>query len=253
MVQNTMRNGYNYFSRLIYTNSLQKLTIHDILTTYRMLDHFPIRTEMTPQSKIHIVQKIIIELSNRQLSLKTILNYFLEYINDSRNLGAILSCIERYIKPGEYWNTVKNLVLRLPLDKFIIEKILCDCIKNGNLIDIEDINNNLISKASPIAISILDKDVLESFKSLLAEKTANDSHPVVLVQNFGEKASETIASPDRSTSLSQTESLKRDNTFINKNANKIEDHSTEINEELYDNFIIRPIGNYFIVGCIRKT
>ncbi|KYM87377.1 hypothetical protein ALC53_03564 [Atta colombica] len=69
---------------------------------------------------------IIKELLNRQLSLKAIVNHLVEYIpiNDSNNLMNILECIEKYIKRGEYWNTVRTLVLRLPPDKQRFKSIL---------------------------------------------------------------------------------------------------------------------------------
>ncbi|KYN45311.1 hypothetical protein ALC56_00157 [Trachymyrmex septentrionalis] len=71
-------------------------------------------------------ENIIKELLNRGLPLKAIMNHLVEYIpiNDSNNLMNILECIEKYIKRGEYWNTIRTLVLRLPPDKHIIENIL---------------------------------------------------------------------------------------------------------------------------------
>ncbi|KYN21645.1 hypothetical protein ALC57_05977 [Trachymyrmex cornetzi] len=142
-------------------------------------------------------ENIIKELLNRQLSLKAIVNHLVEYIpiKDSNNLMNILECIEKYIKRGEYWNTVRTLVLRLPPDK-------------------------------------------QRFKSILTEKidcsilTANNSHSTV--QNFGESLSETIASPDGSMSLSQ-ESLRRDNTVINKSKDHV---NIEINGQ---NYLMQPI------------
>jgi len=244
VVQDALYLGYNFFCKTIHVTSLQKLTVEQILIMYQMFHDIGIKEEITLLSKRHIIQNIIKELLNRQLSLKTIVNYLVEYITpskDSNNLMNILVCIEKYIKRGEYWNTVKTLVLRLPPDKHIIQKILLDCTENEKLIDIQDINNNLMSKIPPILISILDKDVLERFKSLLVEKTENNS-PMILVQNFGESSAETIASPDGNTNLLQTESPRHDSTFINKSANKIKDHVMEINGEIYT---MRLIGNLF--------
>lgn len=237
IMQNAFYLGYNFFCRTIYVISIQKLTVDQILTIYKIFHDNHVKEEMTLSSKRYIIQNIIKELLNRQLSLKAIVNHLVEYIpiNDSNNLMNILECIEKYIKRGEYWNTVRTLVLRLPPDKCIIEKILYDCIENKKLFDVQDINNNLISKLPPKLISILDKNILERFKSIL---TANNFHSTV--QNFGESLSETIASPDGSMSLSQ-ESPRRDNTFVDKNKDYV---NIEMNGE---NYIMQPIGNYLLL------
>ncbi|XP_018360746.1 PREDICTED: uncharacterized protein PF14_0093-like [Trachymyrmex cornetzi] len=242
IVQNAFYLGYNFFCRTIYIISIQKLTVDQILTIYKIFHDSRVKEEMTLSSKRYIIQNIIKELLNRQLSLKAIVNHLVEYIpiKDSNNLMNILECIEKYIKRGEYWNTVRTLVLRLPPDKRIIEKILYDCIENEKLFDVRDINRNLISKVPPKLISMLDKNILERFKSILTEKidcsilTANNSHSTV--QNFGESLSETIASPDGSMSLSQ-ESLRRDNTVINKSKDHV---NIEINGQ---NYLMQPIDD----------
>lgn len=242
IVQDAFYLGYNFFCRKIYVTSIQKLTVDQILTIYKIFHDSHVKEEMTLLSKRYIIQNIIKELLNRQLSLKAIVNYLVEYISikDSNNLMNILECTEKYIKRGEYWNTVRTLVLRLPPDKRIIEKILCDCIENEKLFDGQDINNNLISKVP--STLILNKNILEHFKSMLTEKidcsilTANNSHSTV--QNFGESLPETIASPDGSMSLSQESPRHDNNTFINKSKDHV---NIKMNGE---NYIVQPIGNY---------
>lgn len=208
------------------------------------------KDDLPLSSKKFITQNIVKELINRQMSTNMIVNRLVEYIEPLKNSGYfmnILTSIEKYIKHGEYWNTVRTLILRLPPDKHFIDKILLECIENEKLIDIQDVTNNLIDKVSPMLKSTLDKDVMERFKNLRA-KTAKNFHPA-MVQNFGENFMETIASPDGSMNLSETEFPRHDSTFINKSANKIKDRVTEVNGEVY---AIRPIGNYsiyFNVGC----
>lgn len=252
IMQDALHLGYNFFCRTVYLSSIQKLTVDQILIMYKMFHEirsFSLKDEFTITSKRYITQDVIIELLRRQLPLKTIVSQMVEYImstKDSNNLMNILECIEKYIKHGEYWNTVKTLVLRLPPAKHIVEKILLECIENEKLNDIQDVNSNLINKVSPILISQLDKDILERFKSLLAEKIAKNSRPTLIFQNFGENLSETIASPDGNTNLSHTESPRYDGTF----ANKIKDRETEVNGETY---IMRPIGNYLFYCWLREN
>ncbi|XP_018352292.1 PREDICTED: uncharacterized protein LOC108754466 [Trachymyrmex septentrionalis] len=242
IMQNAFHLGFNFFCRTTYVLSMQKLTVNQIFTIYKIFHDSHVKGKMTLLSKRYIIQNIIKELLNRGLPLKAIMNHLVEYIpiNDSNNLMNILECIEKYIKRGEYWNTIRTLVLRLPPDKHIIEKILYDCIENEKLLDVQDINNNLISKVPPKLISILDKNILERFKSILTEKIgcsiliANNSHSTV--QNFGEGLPETIASPDGSMSLSQ-ESPRHDNTFINKSKDHV---NIEMNGE---NYIMQPIDD----------
>jgi len=225
--------------------SLQKLSIEQILIIYRKIhDIYIVKDELTIFSKNYITQNIIIELLNRQMSLKTIVDYFMEYIAlTSSNLTNILMCIEKHIKRGEYWSTVRALVLRLlpNISKSIIQKILVECIESEKFTDIQDVNDNLISKIPPTLILMLDKDVAERFKkSLLAEKPENNSRPAV-IQNLGESLLETIASPDGDTNLSQTEFLKHSDTSIDESTDENNDYITKVNEGTYK---LQPIGNY---------
>ncbi|XP_036138851.1 uncharacterized protein PF11_0213 isoform X1 [Monomorium pharaonis] len=241
VIRNALHLGYNFFCRRIYLNSMAKLTIDQILIMYQMFHEirpFYSKDEFTIAAKKYIIHDVINELLKRQLSLKTIVSQMIEYImltKDPINLMNMLVCIEQYVKHGEYWNTVKSLILRLPPDKFIIEKILRECIENENLIDVQDVNKNLINKVHPKLILQLDKNILERFKRL-TEKVAKNSHSTLLIQNFGENLSETIASPDGNTNLSQTEFPRYDVTV----ANKIKDQETEVNGKTY---ILRPIDD----------
>ncbi|XP_071563681.1 uncharacterized protein [Temnothorax nylanderi] len=254
-MKETLDSGYSFLCRMIYIKSLQKLTIDQILAMYRM---FHTGELLTLSSKNYITNNTIIELLNRQMSLKTIVDCLVDYITpitNSNDLTNILICIEKHIKPNEYWNTVRTLILKVSPDiipQYIIQKILVECIENEKFTDIQDVNDNLIRNVRSMLISTLDKDVIERFKSLLAGKTANNSHPpavlvqnfreslsepiashspAILVQNFGESLSETIASPDGS--MSQIESPKRSSTFIDKSANENEDPIAKVNGESY--------------------
>ncbi|XP_011701501.1 PREDICTED: protein PFC0760c-like isoform X2 [Wasmannia auropunctata] len=235
ILQEALYFGYNFFCKTLYVTVLRKLTTNQILVVYQMFhSDIHVNEEFTHSIKRDIIRDIIKELLNRRLSLQTIVNYLLEYIttNDPNNLVNILTCIEQYIKRGEYWSTVKNLIMRLPPDnlKHVVQKILLDC-KESKSIDVEDIYDNLISKVPHIIlISMVDKGLLEHFERLRNEKTKNNSGPTI--QNFGENLWETIASPDGSVNLSQTESPRHDDTFINKSTNEIK-NAAEMNGEFY--------------------
>ncbi|XP_071626837.1 uncharacterized protein [Temnothorax longispinosus] len=194
-MKETLESGYSFLCRMIYSKSLQKLTIDQILTMYRM---FHTGELLTLSTKNYITNNTITELLNRQMSLKTIVDRLVDYITpitNSNNLTNILRCIEKNIKPNEYWNTVRTLILKVSPDiipQHIIQKILVECMLNEKFTDIQDVNDNLIRK---VRLSTLDKNVIEHFKSLVAGKTANNSHPpAVVVQNFRESLSEPIAS-----------------------------------------------------------
>ncbi|XP_039314559.1 uncharacterized protein LOC105193856 isoform X2 [Solenopsis invicta] len=243
IMQEALYLGYNFFCTTIYSDLIQNLTVDQILMIYQMFYEIrpvSLKDELTMTLKMQITDIVITELLKRQLSLKTIVTRIVEYISsikDLNNLMNILVCFEKYIKRGEYWNTAKTLILRLPLNKRIIERILLECIENKKSIDIQDVNSNLIDKVSPILISQLDKDMLERFKNLSAEKVTKNSHPTLLIQNFGENSAETIASPDGNTNILQTE-FPRYDIFTDKA--KIKDFETEVNGEAY---IMRPIDD----------
>lgn len=247
-MQETLSLGYIYFCKIIYIKLLKKLTVDQILTIYQMFHDSRTLLKEDLSSMQYITQNTITEFLNRQISLKTIVNYLVQYIaptNNSNDLMNILICVEKCIKRGEYWNTVRSLVLRLPQYhseyKRIIQKILIECIENEKLIDIEDVNNNLINQVSPKIISTLDKNIVERFKNLLIEKTENNSRSAI--QNFGKNLSSTIASPDGNTNLLQIEPPERNSTFINKNPNE-SNGITKINGESYT---LQLLGN-FIIG-----
>lgn len=244
IIRDALSFGFNYFCRTIYITLLQKLTIDQILTMYQIFYDTRMSKYDLTFVKLYITQNTITEFLNRQMSLKTIVNSLMKHIaptNNSNDLRHILTCVENCIKRGEYWNTIRSLILRLPPDKRIIQKILVECIENEKFTDIQDVNNNLINQLSPILITSLDKDIIERFKNLLTEKTENNS--CLVAQNFGEKFSQTIASPDGNTNFSQIESPRCSSTFINKNPN--ENNKTEVNRETYT---LQLIGNYFIVA-----
>ncbi|KAL6262909.1 hypothetical protein P5V15_005698 [Pogonomyrmex californicus] len=233
IIQEASYHGFCFF----YETLLSRLTVDQILITYQT---FYNRLEMNDhliKKKKSLIHKVIKELINKKMSLRMIVNHFIERTaTTTNNLIFIFTCIERYVKCGEYWNTLKPLILRLPSDKYIIVQVLMECIKNEKIVDIQDINDNLISKTPPEIISTLDKNIIERFKNLLTKKTAESSHSII--QNFGENlASETIASPDGSTN---SEHPICNDTFINEIADEGEDCTPEIKERTY---IMRFIDN----------
>lgn len=217
------------------------------------------RKDYTMSSKKNITCNIIKELLNRQMPLKTIIDNMMTHIlptNNLKDLKNILLAVDIYVKPGEYWNTTKNLILTLQsnISKCVINRILYECIKNKELQEIQDVNSNLISKLDSTLISTLDKYAMKCFKNILAAKNSE-----VLTQNFGENlTTDTIASPDspdpnQNISFTQQESPTRyvisiNETDVNQNENCI---TQDVNvEKPYIYGFMQPIGNYFILLSI---
>ncbi|GAB1862853.1 Chitin-binding type-2 domain-containing protein [Camponotus japonicus] len=236
--------NFNYFCEEVYVASLKRLNIDEILGAYKMLhDNWNVnwRKEFTKPSRKNIASNIIEELLNRQMSLKIIVDHMVTHILPTKNLkelNNILLTVNKYVKPGEYWNTTKKLILTLQsnVPKYIIDQILNECIRSKELQKIQDVNSNLINKLDSSLISKFDKCVIMTcFKSMLVEKTAENSE--VLTQNFGDSliTTETIASPDspdpsQSISFTQQEPpTKYDvSSIINKtDVNQNENHITQ--------------------------
>ncbi|XP_011875751.1 PREDICTED: uncharacterized protein LOC105566399 isoform X2 [Vollenhovia emeryi] len=242
LIKGALDFNYIFFCTKLYKALLRKLTTEQILTIYQVIYYS--KAEL-PNFLKDIGQYTIEELLNRQIPVKTVVNRWIECIPspNSNDLMNMLKSIEKHIKCGEYWNTVRTLVLKLPLEygcyMDVMKKILTECIENENLTDIQDVNDNLISKLPHYFKSKLGKD-LERFKSLLAEKTArkNNPRPALLIQDCREKLSETIASPDGNSNLSQIESPQSSSSFIDKSTNG--NKETKENGEAY---ILRPIDN----------
>lgn len=239
-----MNLGYTFICTTIFIKSLHKLTVDQILRMFEIF-HIDALKELTAYSKHTITQNIVKELLNRQMPLKIIVDSLMKYIpsTNSEDLANLLIYVEKDIKYNEYWNTVRTLVLKLlqinkVVENSIIRKILIECIENEDFTNIKDVNDNLINKISHTLMSTLDKDLIERFKSLLTDKTANNS---ATVQNFGKNISETIASPDGNTNLLETESPKYSSTVISKSRHENMDNITKVNGEVYT---LRRIGNY---------
>lgn len=259
--------NFNYFCEEVYIALLERLNIDEILITYKMLyDNWNVnwRKEFTKWSRKNIASNIIEELLNRQMSLKIIVDCMMTHILPTKNLkelNNILLTVDKYVKPGEYWNTTRNLILTLQsnVPKYIIDQILYECIRSKELQKIQDVNSNLISKLDSTLISTLDHYVMKCFKSMLVEKTAKNSE--VLTQNFGESliTTETIASPDspdpsQSINFTQQEPPTRydvssiNETDVNQNENCITQDVNVPKPYVYG--FMQPIGNYFILLSI---
>ncbi|XP_025263596.1 uncharacterized protein LOC105259189 [Camponotus floridanus] len=242
--------NFNYFCEEVYIALLKKLNIDEILITYKMLyDNWNVnwRKEFTRWSRKNIASNIIEELLSRQISLKTIVDCMMTHILPTKNLkelNNILLTVIKYVKPGEYWNTTRNLILTLQsnVPKHIIDQILYECVRNKELQKIQDVNSNLISKLDYTLISTLNQYVMKCFKNMLVEKTAKNSE--VLTQNFGESliTTETIASPDSpdpSINFTQQEPPIRyvssiNETDVNQNETDVNQNETDVNQNETD-------------------
>ncbi|XP_014480408.1 PREDICTED: uncharacterized protein LOC106747425, partial [Dinoponera quadriceps] len=220
---------FYFFCQEIYKISLVKLNINQILKVYKMF------YEMFTLTK-DITCNIIKELLNRKMPLKTVVERIIKSICSFTEPGVslakigenykIFQCIERFIKPGEYWYIAKSMLsIFIKPNKNIIENILRDCINNKKLSNVQDINTILLSKLQPDIVSQLDEHLIMSFKSLLTGKAAEDTSPVTLVEDFGQSCMQVnmIASPDSKQSSHQAESSTSCNIIVtNRNqANEI--------------------------------
>lgn len=235
----------------MYIALLAKLDIDQIFTAYKMLYNF-----ICHEWKMEIICNTIKELLKRQMSLKMIVDRLVTFVvplNNPGQLYNILMCVEPFIKSGEYWDTVRTIVLLLqPPNKNIIEKILRDCIKSDKLSNIQEVNNTLISKLLPIVMSTLDNHLVIRFKNLLTEGAIRNSDPAVSVQEFGENVivTETIASPDPEQNSSQIESPRRcditsANTTDTSRTKRVIQEINVMNDTPYK---VLPIGNYPYCG-----
>ncbi|KAL0129526.1 hypothetical protein PUN28_001648 [Cardiocondyla obscurior] len=242
-MQYLLKENYIFLFKKIYAKSLNNFTKDNILRIFTKFHE----SEVTQDDKRQIVRETIEHLLNIKMPLKIIVNSLVECITSTADLNNyiniiniinILNCASSYIKEGEYWETIKTSILSLPPNKNIIEKILSECISNERLTDIQAINKDLLNDVSFEFLSSLNENLLNRFKNLLFEKTANNSN-FVLKQNVKGNSYVTIASPDGNTNLSQTENMKTNNNVANTSAN-VNDSVPETNGEVYR---LQPIEN----------
>lgn len=196
--------------------------------------HDPKKENFTLSSKC--INHIILELLNRQISLKIITTRLVESmpVKNVEKINNILRCVDAHVKPGEYWNTVKILVLQPSFQPFkhTLEMILKECINYENFTDIEDVNDILFNKLHPSLMSALDKHLVERFKNL-TKQTVKDSCSSTLIQDFGKNsAAENIASPDSNA----------DEILLQEEVPKICDVIVT-NNDANTSYTIQPIGN----------
>lgn len=259
-----LRHNFNYFCEGVYINLLTKLTVDQILITYKMLydtSNSYLRREFTMVTSKNIANNLIRELYNRHMPLKVIFDRMMTHILPTNNLNElynIIISVKKYVKSDEYWNIVRNLILKLEPNVcgHIVDRILYECIRSKELQYIQDVNSNLINKLDSTIISTLNK--YKCFKSMLDEKTAENSYFKVPIQNFGESLiTETIASPDspdpsQNMNFIQQESSTRYDTFISENdSNQSENITRDVNlTKPYIYGFLQSIGNYSIYFTI---
>lgn len=260
IMQEALNQNFNYFCEEIYIALLRKLTEQQILETYNMFygtSNF-FRKKFTNIARKNIAYNIIEELLKRYMPIKVIFEHMVTYISPTRNISElynIIICVKKYMKQDDYWNSVRDLILKSDPDvrKYIIDEMLNECLMTKNLKNIQDVNSNLINKLESAIISTLDKYKLKWIRYMLGEKPVENSYPKISIPNFGERLTiiDTIASPDspdQSPNFTQQESsTKYDNSVSETDSNQSENQNTRAeNIKPYMYGFLQPIGNYIL-------
>lgn len=242
MLEYTLTQKYMFISHKIYIKSLTKLNNEQILSACKMLYQYN-------YPKHEVIQNTIREYMNRQISLKIIVYHLAVFVIPAINTvelnNMLLWCYTpQFITPGEYWDTVKDGVSKSSLNTTTIERILHDCLVGKKLSNVQDINDNLLNKLHPVVRSQLDGTIVANFKNLLTWKVRRDSeHAAPRIQEFGERAIETIASPDSEKNLPRVESPKR---YDIKSTNKSHTNETRRCENQGINVMNEPYKIHLI-------
>ncbi|CAD1477024.1 unnamed protein product, partial [Heterotrigona itama] len=134
-------------------------------------------------------------LKQTRYSIKIIIHEISIIVNNSdfEFVNCVLKQLKEHIVYGEYWSTLKDLLLRIEnLDPKIVETILQECITTHT--HIEEVNLNVMRKLSHQIYWKINNDVLLSFKNLIKNKEKTQ----LVDKNIQTKDNETkdISSPD---------------------------------------------------------
>lgn len=114
--------------------------------------------------------------------------------------------LKEYIMPGEYWITLKNLLLKIGhLDLEIIEIILQECISTQSYT--EEVNFNIIHKLN----CKINYNILSSFKKFLKNKNKIQGIKEDILFEYDQG----IGSPDSCSTVNESERLLETNEHIN--------------------------------------
>lgn len=207
------------------------------------------------------ILKTIESFEVKGISTEVLLNYITSIVshNDAKFVNCILKLmqdrISHYVNEGEYWSTLKPLLVKVEhVDSGIIENILRECLfKRKN---VQDVYENILNKVHNL--DSINQKLLSSMKSLL-KHTLNESQ--VLKETASPQSIRSIDSPSLDNEVNQTDAplpiVKTSRTVITKqwmdtsNKTKKTDNNNNNAQDQNQLFTLHPIGkNFTIIFCI---
>ena len=126
--------------------------------------------------------------------------------NDFEFINWVSKILKEYIMPGEYWITLKNLLLKIGhLNPEIIEIILQERISTQS--HTEEVNFNIIHKLD----CKINYNILSSFKKLIKNKNKIQGIKEDILSEYDQG----IGSPDSCSTVNESERLLETNEHIN--------------------------------------
>lgn len=126
--------------------------------------------------------------------------------NDFEFINWVSKILKEYIMPGEYWITLKNLLLKIGhLNPEIIEIILQECISTQS--HTEDVNFNIIHKLN----CKINYNILSSFKQLVKNKNKIQGIKEDILSEYDQG----IGSLDSCSTVNESEKLLETSEHIN--------------------------------------
>ncbi|XP_043522519.1 protein PFF0380w-like [Frieseomelitta varia] len=162
-------NNFTEFVRNFYLQALPVYSQYDIQCILKILKKLYKLKAVNGDTVFYTIDYL-----KQRYSIKVITHEISIIVNNSdfEFVNCVLKqlCSKEYIMYGEYWNTLKNLLLRIEnLDPKIVETILQECIITRT--HIEEVNFNIMRKLTHQVRCKINNDVLLSFKNLIKEKT----------------------------------------------------------------------------------
>lgn len=161
-------NNFTEFVRNFYLQALHVYSQYNIQCILKILKKLYELKAVNSDTVFHTIdclkQKYSIKIITHEISI-IVNNSDFEFVN------CVLKqlCLKEHIMYGEYWSTLKNLLLRIEnLDPKIVETILQECIITRT--HIEEVNFNIMRKLSHQIRCKINNDVLLSFKNLIKNK-----------------------------------------------------------------------------------
>ena len=197
-------NNFTEFVRNFYLQALAVYSQYDIQCILKILKKLYELKVVNGDTVFHTInclkQRYSIKIITHEISI-IVNNSDFEFVN------CVLKqlCSKEHIMYGEYWSTLKNLLLRIEnLDSKIVETILQECIITRT--HVEEINFNIMRKLSHQIRCKVNNNVLLSFKNLIKsnEKTQKVDKNKQVKDNG-------ISSPDSCCAINELETDERMN------------------------------------------